>query len=326
MQDEDDRGAERRGQGSSRPRTWTRTLTYLAISLAAALGAVLVLHVADHALRASSGMDLFHVDCTLLALAALVGAIGVAVFNGICIVRRRFGRNRVTHPLLMMCLGVFGIVLFTVGWFTVRPPSARPADSLVWAGYETTRDGITRVTATWNQPGVTPRSSGLNDVVFWVGLTGGESNTVEQIGTEGDCRSGTPARYDAWYELFPEPLMRTGLAIRPGDTVTATVVGLGHNRFSLTLANHATGARFATTQVAGNVGNTHGAIIVEESRESDVGLAGFDPVRFSRCAFNGKPVAAFRLTSFDIAPTHGVAETTTSEVSTDGAGFTVARR
>lgn len=108
--------------------------------------------------------------------------------------------------------------------------------------------------------------------------------------------------------------------------ITATVVRLGQNRFRLTLANATTGRRFSTVKVVMGIGNTHGAIVAEESSFSDTDLAGFALVHFTGCAFNGQPMDGYRLTSFDIANDTGTAETTTSEVGGDGASFTVARR
>lgn len=39
---------------------------------------------------------------------------------------------------------------------------------------------------------------------FWVGLDGSSSTSVEQLGRDSDCDSGTPSYY-AWYEMYPNP-------------------------------------------------------------------------------------------------------------------------
>ncbi len=203
---------------------------------------------------------------------------------------------------------------------------ASPSDSSVWAGYRTSMGGITHVAATWTQPRVRPRGSGPNAVVFWVGLEGQASDTVEQIGTDADCGSGATPQYGAWYEIYPQPAVAADLSIAAGDTVTATVVSLGKNRFRLVLRNDTTGARFATTQVARDAGATAGAIFVESPSETGTSLAEFNRVCFTRCAFNGQPIGAFALTPFDIVTGGAVAETTTSELGTDGASFSVTHR
>jgi hypothetical protein len=215
-------------------------------------------------------------------------------------------------------------------------PSASPSPSSptgqggfatpsIWAGYRTSIGGITSVIATWIQPWVEQRGVVPNVVVFWVGLEGQHTDTVEQIGTGGYC-DGVSTGYDAWHELFPKPAVTIDLAVNPTDTVTATVASIGHDCFRLTLVDDTTHARFATTQVARGVGDTAGAIAVERRGTSDVGLAGFDPVHFTRCALNGQPIGGFRLTSFDIASDDGTVETTTSPVATGGTSFTVTRR
>jgi hypothetical protein len=294
----------------------------------AALGTVFVLRVVGHALQGSSDVNWFHEDCALLGLIALGAAVGTAAWTGSSSVRRRSGRDHAAHPLPALCLGAFGIVLLGVALFNV-PPSLNFATSANWAGYTSAAGGITRVTATWTQPQVHPRGVGLNQVAFWVGLDSYQGHTVEQIGTTGWVESDMIPSYDAWYEMYPEPTISfpnwSSSAVRPGDTVTATVTRLGQNRFRFTLVNDTTGARFATTQIAGGVGDTEGAIIVE-AQVSGSAFAGFDPVRFSSCAFNGRPIDAFALTKLDLVTRGGVSEATTSALAADGASFSVTRR
>jgi hypothetical protein len=302
-------------------------LHYLALGLAAALVALLVVFVVSRILATRSDFNWFRAGCGILALVGAVGMIGVAVWNLTVFERRRSGqagRSR-PRPFLIMSLAVFALVPFGAGIVTDRQPSLRPSDTPIWAGYGTTRDGITQVTATWVQPHVRPVGSRPNAVSFWVGL-GDAGDHLEQIGTECWCQRHTPAICDAWYELYPAPKIETNVAVRPGDVITATVVRLGQNRLRLTLANATTGRRFSTVKVVRGVGNTHGVIVAEESSFSDTDLAGFAPVHFTGCAFNGQPMDGYRLTSFAITDDNGVAETTTSEVGADGASFTVTRR
>lgn len=49
---------------------------------------------------------------------------------------------------------------------------------------------------------------------FWVGLDGYSSKTVEQIGTEADCKGATPSYY-AWYEFYPKFPVINVLPIKP---------------------------------------------------------------------------------------------------------------
>ena len=81
-------------------------------------------------------------------------------------------------------------------------PLATPTTSANWSGYDDSTDGpFTSVTATWTQPPVRRAGATFTDAAFWVGLDGDNSDTVEQIGTEG--YSEGVVGYDAWYEMYP---------------------------------------------------------------------------------------------------------------------------
>ena len=91
-----------------------------------------------------------------------------------------------------------------------------------WAGYDDSTDGpFTSVTATWTQPRVRTTGATFTDAAFWVGLDGDNSDTVEQIGTEG--YSEGVAGYDAWYEMYPLLPVTIDMPIHPGDVLTGTV-------------------------------------------------------------------------------------------------------
>ncbi len=83
-----------------------------------------------------------------------------------------------------------------------RPFHGTTVTSSNWSGYDDSTDGpFTTVTATWVQPRVRTTGATFSDAAFWVGLDGDNSDTVEQIGTEG--YSEGVAGYDAWYEMYP---------------------------------------------------------------------------------------------------------------------------
>jgi hypothetical protein len=116
----------------------------------------------------------------------------------------------------------------------IASPSAAAAATPVgqsvssnWAGYVAKgRQASTRfseVSGSWVQPSITP-GFGNSYSVFWVGLggSGGKSNALEQVGTEGDVIDGK-VEYHAWYELVPAGPVKLPLAIRAGDKVFADV-------------------------------------------------------------------------------------------------------
>jgi hypothetical protein len=83
-----------------------------------------------------------------------------------------------------------------------------------WAGYAiaaatppatpTSPTGVTvtSVTGSWIVPEAICSGVSSSYSSFWVGIDGWYSPTVEQIGTDSDCSSGTPTYY-AWYEFYP---------------------------------------------------------------------------------------------------------------------------
>jgi hypothetical protein len=109
---------------------------------------------------------------------------------------------------------------------------AGAATSTNWAGYvvadpegSTTSTTFTSITGTWKQPKAVCARGQDAFSATWVGL-GGFSRTsraLEQIGTSADCRETGKATYYAWYELVPAPMVRIGLEIAPGDTITTSV-------------------------------------------------------------------------------------------------------
>jgi peptidase A4-like protein len=57
-----------------------------------------------------------------------------------------------------------------------------------------------------------------------VGLGGNSSgsNTLEQIGTEIDCGATGQTGSAMWYELVPAAAVPISLAVKPGDSVSAS--------------------------------------------------------------------------------------------------------
>ncbi len=95
-----------------------------------------------------------------------------------------------------------------------------------WAGYFATgsADTVTKVTGAWTQPTVTCPPTGKAYDVFWVGIDGAGTSTVEQIGTLAEC-SGGAVSYHAWWELFPlnDIKIIKSVSVAPGDAVSASV-------------------------------------------------------------------------------------------------------
>lgn len=158
-----------------------------------------------------------------------------------------------------------------------------------WAGYAVSQPGtrFARVSATWVAPAVSCSAGGRRYSAAWVGLGGlhTTSQALEQVGTEADCAGGK-GYYTAWYELVPAAPVELKLAVRPGDTISASVTVSGHT-VKLFLANRTRGTSFATQLQADQVDVSSAEWIVEAP---------------SACGDNGGcqslPLAAFAPTSF----------------------------
>jgi hypothetical protein len=92
-----------------------------------------------------------------------------------------------------------------------------------WADNHSAGDSYRVVSAHWTQPSITCiRSSDTEIAVFWVGIDGLSSNTVEQDGTLAVCLNGTPA-YFSWWEMYPTNSIQVVSAVNPGDKITSKV-------------------------------------------------------------------------------------------------------
>lgn len=108
----------------------------------------------------------------------------------------------------------------------IRERHGRNATSTNWSGYAVTgADGsVTDVKGSWIVPAVICHAGAPDSYSsLWVGIDGFTSSTVEQIGIDADCVSGTP-EYFAWFEFYPHwPYTINTVEVQPGDTISAEV-------------------------------------------------------------------------------------------------------
>lgn len=109
------------------------------------------------------------------------------------------------------------------------------ATSPNWAGYAMTGAAgtFTSVAANWIVPPVAC-TTGITRSSYAVGLDGDGTNTIEQIGTEGDC-AGPLAEYSGWFQVLPNAPVFFNNPVKPGDALAASVTALGAGNFMLTL-------------------------------------------------------------------------------------------
>ena len=116
-----------------------------------------------------------------------------------------------------------------------------------WAGYVVHAGAIplTEVHGRWVQPRVVCNRPG-SSAAFWVGLGGASraSRALEQIGTSADCSGAAVPSHSAWYQLWPARAVELPLAVRPGDTIDASV-GVAGGIVTVALRNESSGAAFS---------------------------------------------------------------------------------
>jgi hypothetical protein len=159
--------------------------------------------------------------------------------------------------VLVLTMALPGLVAASAPVATlVAPPGENAAGAHVvagevktanWAGYAATgsNGSVTKASGNWIVPTLKCNST-YAIALFWVGIDGFDTSTVEQTGTYGACSGGT-AYYYAWWELFPLNAIQywNGMTISPGDHMTATVAySTSSHRFSMTIIDHGTGQQF----------------------------------------------------------------------------------
>jgi hypothetical protein len=205
------------------------------------------------------------------------------------------------------------------------------AVSTNWSGYVNT-GSFGAVHGTWVVP--TPTCSGTNTFsAFWVGLNGWTNTTVQQLGISADCTSSGPD-YFAWTEMYPapsNPLSETAYPVRPGDTITASVL-TNIGVFALQMSSSRGWSFFF------NASGPTTIVFAEWIAEAPTGvylvlpLADFGTVSFTNCTTNNTtPISAnptvpitMQLTKrMPSGETGTLVEAEPSALNAAGTGFTV---
>lgn len=167
-------------------------------------------------------------------------------------------------------------------------------ESTNWSGYAQDTGSYTSVSSSWTQPTVTCTSKTTYSS-YWVGLDGFSDSALEQTGTEADCISGR-AVYGAWWEVLPaSESSYSGVTVKGGDHLTASVTYNGSSSFTMTLTDSTEGWT-KTTNHAGSSGfqNTSAEVIAEATSVggSVANLSDFGTVSFSSSKVNGSTMSS----------------------------------
>jgi Peptidase A4 family len=158
-----------------------------------------------------------------------------------------------------------------------------------WAGYGAVgpaADTVTKISASWVEPSLSC-SSTTALAVFWVGIDGLGTSSVEQVGTIAQCYEGA-ASYGAWWEIYPLNAIQiiSKIAVAPGDHFTASVTySAAAVKFTMKITDTTTGVSFSKTHAYTPAARETAECIAERPSGSSglYPLADFGKVKFTSC-------------------------------------------
>jgi hypothetical protein len=161
-----------------------------------------------------------------------------------------------------------------------------------WSGYGVqSASQFTAVAGTWVQPGTSCATTGATYAAFWVGIDGYSSQSVEQLGTDTDCRSKGHPSYYAWWEMYPAnsvSLSTASYPVQPGDTLTGSVTRSGTS-YTLQLQS-SRGWTFSTVQ-SGSDANTSAEWVAEAPEICSFFCTNAKLTNFGRVTFSASQAA-----------------------------------
>lgn len=239
--------------------------------------------------------------------------------------------------ITLIVISILGVHLGAINPVIYRSPNIKLKNgtSSNWSGYaiqtnlsHPQNNAVSDVQGQWTVPSLSCNSSSAYSSA-WVGIDGYSDGTVEQIGTEQDCRSGVPV-YLTWFEMYPKMSRAIGLAINPGDVIKGEVKYIGNYSFMLSLSNITTGQSFATIQRSKAARNSAEWIVEAPWSGGVLPLANFGTFAFtnSSATLNGHTGtindSGWQNDVITMATSSGVIKALPSGLSTDGRSFTIA--
>ena len=200
--------------------------------------------------------------------------------------------------------------------------SANAAASQNWSGYAAHAKTYKKISASWVEP--TAHCTGSRTFSsFWVGLDGYNSQSVEQTGSEVDCRSGG-AMYYAWYEMFPAFPVNFSNPVHPGDHFTGSVTFTGIGHYTLVLKDTTQGWSHIVHKTRTGAQRSSAEVIAEapSSTNGILPLTNFGTAHFSNAKVNGTAMGGANPTKIIMANGGGRAKDSVSALA-GGTAFSV---
>jgi len=185
-----------------------------------------------------------------------------------------------------------------------------------WSGYALARGrgAFRSVSASWIQPRALCNGVlGHRYAAFWAGLDGFNSGSVEQTGTDSDCRRTTPTYY-GWYEMFPAAPVFFRTRINPGDLISASVTFSGTRTYTLVLRDVTRGWTQRIIKNEAGLPRSSAEVITERPASANglLPLADFGAVRFAGSRLNGVLLRRLSPTRILMVDSRGLLMDTTS--------------
>src|SRR5215469_10971754 len=210
----------------------------------------------------------------------------------------------------------------------VKVKGLTQVQSTNWAGYaddNTAGSTYSTVTGNWSEPAVTCPLHGTQLAVFWVGIDGFTSGTVEQDGTLAECNRGV-ATYFSWWEMFPtNNIQVVGSSVRPGDSISASAVRSGSTyTLKLTDSTHPANS-FSTAQTCSTCVNSSAEWIAEapSSGNKILPLANFGTWTETGATVNSGVISSFPDDELTMVNNSGAVKAQPGPLSSGGNGFSV---
>jgi Peptidase A4 family len=158
--------------------------------------------------------------------------------------------------MLLTLAATTACALGAVSTASAASADVQQAASENWSGYvvggssDSSGTQFKSVSGSWVAPTAKCTSSagagnGATYSAFWVGLGGaGQTEALEQAGTETNCSASGQPSYYAWYELVPSAPVRVGLAVNAGDHISTRVTVDG-TAVDVSVSNQTTGQSFS---------------------------------------------------------------------------------
>jgi hypothetical protein len=210
---------------------------------------------------------------------------------------------------------------------TARIDGLTQVKSTNWSGYaddNSAGNTYSSVSGNWAEPAVSCTSRQTQYAAFWVGIDGFTSGTVEQGGTLAECYHQT-AYYYTWWEMYPtNSIQVVGSSVRPGDSISASVVRSGTS-YTIKITDSTNSSNsFSTTQSCSNCVNSSAEWIAEAPSSGRVlPLANFGTWTESGATVNSGVISSFPDDEITMVNNTGGVKAQPGPLNSSGNGFTV---